>query len=117
MRRILHEDLWLCDDCTVAYTGADVTIVDQDRAAAVEAGQARLNAIGWVVRCTAATYPGRACLKLDSPAACGCCGSHARGQRWEHIIVGDEELSDAEFARSKAGWDLAPGGGLVPRKP
>ncbi len=115
--RVTHDDLWFCTDCHFAASGVDDTIVDQGQAKAVEDGQTRLAKLGHLVPDhNSETSDG---IYEFSRRKCDCCGSTLGGERHRYAILGPDaepELSDAEFARSKAGWGFAPGGGLVPRK-
>lgn len=86
MATITHDGLWFCHDCTFAYAGVDETIVDQGRAAAVEAGQIRLNALGHVVNVhNSETGEG---YDEFSRRRCACCGTTLGGSRHEHAILG-----------------------------
>jgi hypothetical protein len=116
--RIIRHNLWLCHDCHFAAAGVDETIVDQGQAKATEDG---LIALGPDLVPDHDSETGAGCNEFSS-YRCDCCASRLSGSRHRYAVLGPDaapepELSDAEFAQSKRGWDIAPCGGLLPRPP
>jgi hypothetical protein len=90
MATVTHDDLWLCEDCHMAASGADVTIIDQAQAKATENGLARLAEDGYLVP-DRNSDTGDGCDVLMS-ARCSCCNVlHLHGLHNRYAILGEPE--------------------------
>jgi hypothetical protein len=88
MATVTHDELWLCEDCHMAASGANVTIIDQEQAKATEEGLARLAKLGHLVP-DSNGETGEGCdVFLGAP--CACCQVRRRGLFNRYAILGDD---------------------------
>ncbi|HEY6117464.1 MAG TPA: hypothetical protein VI172_16040 [Candidatus Dormibacteraeota bacterium] len=85
MATVTHDDLWLCEDCHLAASGADVTITDQGQAKATEEGLIRLSHL--VPDSDSETREGCDVLLTTT---CACCKSRHQGLFNRYAILGEE---------------------------
>jgi len=88
MATVTHDDLWLCEDCHLAASGADVTIIDQRQAKATEDGLIRLNALGHLVP----DDNGFEGSDVIMTTTCACCGDRRQGSFNRYAILGEQEV-------------------------
>ncbi len=78
---VVVDDLWLCQDCTIAAVSGDVSGIEDDSTIAkIDAG---LESLGPHLVCGEAE-------EEFSRRECDCCGAHLAGYRHEFAILGEE---------------------------
>jgi hypothetical protein len=85
--RVLTDDLWFCEDCTMVavngdYTGLDYSHGEEEAAKCAELIDAGLDALG----------PGLCCGDDEeefSTRWCDCCGTHLAGRRQQFLLLGE----------------------------
>lgn len=87
MATVIQDNLWLCEDCHMAASGCDVTIVDQAQAKATEEGLARLAEDGRLMP-DSDSETGDGCDVLMS-TRCNCCNVlHVHGFHNRYALLG-----------------------------